>query len=171
METRKRDIQTYKKGQIIFKEGDEANCMYDIHWGTVGIYAHYGTKQEKLLTKLHSEEFFGEMGLVDLEPRSATAVALEKDTKVEIITGEAFGSFLQERPAKVLMIMQHMSQRIRDLTKDYLEVCGTVAEAVDTEKTGKAKSDGLLEKLKKFNDIYQEALQNHAKNEGGIWNG
>jgi len=168
MEIRKRDIQTYKKGQFIFKEGDEANCMYDIHWGTVGIYAHYGTKQEKLLTKLHSEEFFGEMGLVDLEPRSATAVALEKDTKVEIITGEAFGSFLQERPAKVLMIMQHMSQRIRDLTKDYLEVCGTVAEAVDTEKTGKAKSDGLLEKLKKFNDIYQESVQDHVDNKGGI---
>ena len=159
MKTRKRDIQTYKKGQIIFKEGDETNCMYDIHWGTVGIYAHYGTKQEKLLTKLRSEEFFGEMGLVDSEPRSATAVALEKGTMVERITSEVFGSFLQECPAKVLMIMQHMSHRIRDLTREYLEVCGTVVEAVDTEKAGKAKSEGLLKKLRKFDEIYCEAVK------------
>ena len=43
---RKLDIQTYKKGQVIFKEGDKADCMYDIRWGSVGIYANYGTKQE-----------------------------------------------------------------------------------------------------------------------------
>lgn len=168
METRKRKIQTYQKGQIIFQEGDEANCMYDIQRGTVGIYANYGTEREKLLTKLHSEEFFGEMGLVDCEPRSATAVVLEKDTKVEIITGEAFGYFLQERPAKVLIIMQHMSHRIRDLTKDYLEVCKTVAEAVDAEKSGKSKGQGFLKKLKKFSDIYFESVKNHTENNGGI---
>ena len=168
MEAKKRDIQTYKKGQIIFKEGDAANCMYDIHWGSVGIYAHYGTKQEKLLTKLHTEAFFGEMGLVDSEPRSATAVALESDTKVEVITGEDFGSFLQDRPGKVLMIMQNMSRRIRDLTKDYLEVCGTVAEAVDTEENGKARSEGLQNKMKKFNDIYLESAQDHGANKEGV---
>lgn len=166
METRKRDIRTYQRGQVIFREGDEADCMYDIHWGTVGIYAHYGTKQEKLLMKLESEGFFGEMGLVDLEPRSATAVALEKDTKVELITGEDFGTFLQDRPGTVLMIMQHMSQRIRDLTKDYLEACGTVAEAVDTEKNNKEKSKGLLNKLKKFHDIYRESVQDQVEDKG-----
>ena len=85
---RKRDIQTYKKGQVIFKEGDKAECMYDIRWGSVGIYANYGTKEEKLLTKLSTEEFFGEMGLIDDQPRSATAVALEKDTRVEVINKE-----------------------------------------------------------------------------------
>lgn len=162
METRMRDIQTYKKGQVIFKEGDKATCMYDIHWGAVGIYAHYGTKQEKLLTTLRSEDFFGEMGLVDSETRSATAVALEKDTKVAMITREAFGSFLQERPAKVLMIMQHMSHRLRDLTKDYMEVCGTVAETINAEKNNEAKNEELLKKQKKFSDIYQESVQNDA---------
>ena len=30
----------------------KADCMYDIRWGSVGIYANYGTKEEKLLTKL-----------------------------------------------------------------------------------------------------------------------
>ena len=156
---RKRDIQTYKKGQVIFKEGDKADCMYDIRWGSVGIYANYGTKEEKLLTKLSVEEFFGEMGLIDGEPRSATAVALEKETRVEIINKECFGAFLEESPTKVLVIMQHMSHRLRNLTKDYVEVCGTVAEAVEMEESGKEKSEGLQEKMKKFNDFYNKTAQ------------
>ena len=160
MEIKKRKIQIYKKKQVIFKEGDEANCMYDIRWGTVGIYANYGTKEEKLLTKLHAEEFFGEMGLIDCEPRSATAVALEENTRVEAIDREVFGSYLQDRPDKVLMVMQHMSHRVRDLTKDYLDACEAVAEAVDTEQSSKGRSEGLLEKLKKFSEIYRKSVQN-----------
>lgn len=156
---RKLDIQTYKKGEIIFKEGEQADCMYDIRWGSVGIYANYGTKEEKLLTKLSAEEFFGEMGLIDGAPRSATAVALEKDTRVEVIDGERFGVYMQERPTKVLVIMQHMSHRLRNLTKDYMEVCKTVAEAVETEKNGNEKSEGLQKKMKKYNDFYSESVQ------------
>ena len=153
---RKRDIQTFKKGQVIFNEGDSAECMYDIRWGSVGIYANYGTKEEKLLTKLSTEEFFGEMGLIDREPRSATAVALEKDTKVEVIDRECFGAFLQEAPTKVLVIMQHMSHRLRGLTNDYMDVCKTVAEAVEAEKNGSEKSEELQTKMKKFNDLYSK---------------
>lgn len=164
---RKRDIQIYKKGQVIFKEGDQADCMYDIRWGCVGIYANYGTKEEKLLTKLSAEEFFGEMGLIDSKPRSATAVVLEKDTKVEVIDRECFGAYLQENPTKVLVIMQHMSHRLRNLTKDYVEVCRTVAEAVEAEKIGKEKSEGLQMKMKKFNDIYNKAAQNNVEDKEG----
>ena len=160
MEIKKRDIQTYKKKQVIFREGDRAACMYDIRWGSVGIYANYGTKEQKLLTRLYAEEFFGEMGLVDFELRSATAVALEDNTRVEVIDREVFASYLEDRPEKVLVVMQHMSHRIRDLTKDYLEVCGAVTEAVNTEKSSAERSEGLLEKLKKFSEIYRKSAQN-----------
>ena len=153
------DEQIYKKGQVIFKEGDKADCMYDIRWGSVGIYANYGTPQEKLLTKLSAEEFLGEMGLIDGEPRSATAVALEKDTRVAVINGECFGAYLQERPTKVLVIMQHMSHRLRNLTKDYMEACKTVAEAVEAEENGNEKSEGLQKQMKKLNDYYNEAAK------------
>ena len=33
-------IKTLNKGEIVFKQGDPSPCMYDIHWGTVGIYAN-----------------------------------------------------------------------------------------------------------------------------------
>ena len=45
-------ILILKRNEIIFNEGDKSDCMYDIHMGKVGIYANYGSKEEKLLTEL-----------------------------------------------------------------------------------------------------------------------
>ncbi|MBQ2829842.1 MAG: cyclic nucleotide-binding domain-containing protein [Oscillospiraceae bacterium] len=159
METINREIQTYKKGEIIFSQGDEAKCMYDVHWGSVGIYANYGTKQEKLLKRLVGNEYFGEMGLVDNAPRSATAVALENDTMLEVITGETLSTYIKERPAKVLAIMQNMSVRVRELTRDYMNACKAISEAIDLEDSGGEKSEELQSKLKRYNDIYRSSVK------------
>ena len=160
MGVEKMEIRTYKRGEVIFKQGEYEPCMYDIHWGAVGIYVNYGTSGQKQLVELKPDEFFGEMGLIEASPRSATAVALEDGTKVQVITAETFNEYFKERPAKVFMIMQHMSQRLRRLTEDYLEACRTVAEAVETEQTGKEQSGGLKERLKKFAGIYRAAEKN-----------
>lgn len=146
----------FRKNQIIFKEGDSANCMYDIQWGKVGIYADYGTKQEVLLTELGADAYFGEMGLVDDKPRSATAVALENDTVVSVITVENFANFLYEKPGKVMMIMQQMSGRIRGLTADYLDACRAVAESVESEETGAEKSGWFKSTVQKFLDDFRK---------------
>ena len=151
------ETKTIKKGEIIFKQGDLSDCMYDILWGKVGIYANYGTPEEKLLTTLETERFFGEMGMIEGRLRSATAVALEKDTRLKVITPESFDAYFKESPAKVLLIMQNMSHRIRELTRDYLEACRAVAEAVETEKTGKEKSSWFKEKVRKLMDDYERA--------------
>ena len=151
------ETKTFKKGEVIFKQGDLSDCMSDILWGEVGIYANYGTPEEKLLTTLETERFFGEMGMIEGRLRSATAVALEKDTRLKVITPESFDAYFKESPAKVLLIMQNMSHRIRELTRDYLEACRAVAEAVETEKTGKEKSSWFKEKVRKLMDDYERA--------------
>lgn len=156
------ETKTFKKGEIIFKQGEISDCMYDILWGQVGIYADYGTPEEKLLTTLETERFFGEMGMIEGRLRSATAVALEKDTRLKIITPETFNTYFQKSPAKVLLIMQNMSHRILKLTRDYLEACRTVTESVELEKTGKEKSGSLMEDLKKLSDVYHESVKTGA---------
>lgn len=143
-------IKTLNKGEIVFKQGDPSPCMYDIHWGTVGIYANYGTLEEKRLTVLSADQFFGEMGMIEGVPRSATAVAMENNTRIQEITAETFAEYFQDRPAKVLMILQHMSSRLRGLTKDYLEVCRTAAAELEAEQTGMPKSEWLKEHLDQF---------------------
>ena len=157
-----REVISFKKNEVIFKEGDMANCMYDIHFGSVGIFAGYGTENEKKLTELKADDFFGEMGMIEGYPRSATAVALEDDTKVEVITAENFGLYFHQKPAKVLMIMQHMSQRIRGLTKDYLEACQAINETVENEDISEEKRSKLKEVLKRLFDAYPEEYNTMA---------
>lgn len=156
METLKREYQTYKKDEIIFKQGDPADCMYDIRWGSVGIYLNYGTDQEKMLTLLRGNEIFGEMGLVDGEPRSATAVAMERETRVEMVTKETFSCYLRERPERVIAIIQSMSKRIRTLTSDYLDACRAVKEAVETEEIGEEKSGRFTDTEGSFAEEYKD---------------
>ena len=154
-----REVNTFNKKEIIFKEGDMSNCMYDIHFGSVGIYAAYGTEKETLLTELRADDFFGEMGMIEGYPRSATAVALEDGTRVEVITAENFSSYFREKPAKVLMIMQHMSQRIRVLTKDYMEACQAINETVENENISEEKRGKFKSILKRLFDDYPEAYK------------
>lgn len=120
-------VNTYPKGTIIFREGEPGNCMYDIHFGRVGIYTGYGTPEEKLLTELYANKFFGEMGMIDGEPRSATAVVMIDNTTLETIYPEDLEELIEANPFKVDMIMQHLSNRLRHLTVDYANACEEVS--------------------------------------------
>ncbi|MBO7252318.1 MAG: cyclic nucleotide-binding domain-containing protein [Oscillospiraceae bacterium] len=150
-------ILILKSNEIIFKQGDKSDCMYDIRMGRVGIYANYGTKEEKLLTELTTDQFFGEMGIMEGYPRSATAVALGDVTELTVVAKEDFEDYCKNNPEKAILIMKNMSSRIRDLTQSYLEVCRTVAEYMDAEQ--KAEKGGLLNRLKKYRDEYNAACQ------------
>ena len=123
-----KDVVSYPKGTVICKEGDIVPCMYDIHWGRVGIYSNYGKPEQVELTVLGANNFFGEMGMVDNAPRSATAVALDNDTTVEIIHPEDFAELFKQNPYKVDMIVRHLSTRLRKLTAEYYEISGKIAE-------------------------------------------
>jgi len=160
-----REYKSYKKGEIIFKQGDPADCMYDIRWGSVGIYLNYGTSDEKMLAQLRGDDIFGEMGLVDEAPRSATAVALERETRVEVINRNTFSRYLRERPEKVIAVMQSMGKRIRDLTDDYMDACRAIKEAVESQEEGREKSGWFKERAGRFVDEYKGASQNYTDKE------
>ena len=151
------EMKTYKKGEVIFRQGDAGNCMYDIHWGKVGIYVNYGTDKEEKLAELRTEEFFGEMGLVEHEARSATAVALVNHTSVSEITEENLHELFEKQPAKVLLIMQHLSKGLRRLTKDYMKACQTVAELSAKEEadaeTKDEPNEELSERVRYFSEL------------------
>lgn len=148
----------YKKGQIVFREGEIGSVMYDIRWGSVGVYASYGTPDEKLLTTLYAGEYFGELGLVDALPRSATVVVLESGTQLREITLDGFSEYFKNQPSKIIGIMEHMSLRLRHLTQDYLEACKTISDYLDADSLSEArKNETLLSKMRKFAGIYKES--------------
>ena len=157
-----------KRNEVIFHEGDKSDCMYDIRLGRVGIYANYGTKEEKLLTELSKDQFFGEMGIIEGYPRSATAVALGDVTELTVVSKADFEEYCKKNPEKTILIMKNMSGRIRDLTRGYLEVCHTIAESMEAEQKGEKKSTSLLNRLKRFRDEYNAACQYAAQQNIGM---
>ncbi len=98
-------METKKFGadEVIFREGDESREAYRIISGTVeiAIRTPYGPRP---VAQLHAGEIFGEMGLGDDRPRSATARTLER-TAIEVITEENFEQVVlgdRERTKKYL---------------------------------------------------------------------
>lgn len=141
----------FKSGEVIFKEGSYEGCMYELLEGTVGIFTHYGEADEKCLTELKAgnNTCFGEMGLLEAKPRSATAVAME-DVRVTVVTGEEFGTFFEAHPERVYAVMTQMGSRIRELSKDYLDACRASAELVETKGQKKEKSGWFKVQLNKI---------------------
>lgn len=116
-------IETYNEGTVIFKEGEIGKCMYIVYGGQVGIFKNYGDPKQVKLTDLFPVSFFGEMGMIADEARSATAVAEMDETFVEIIRPEGLEEMFRESPVKIEMILKHLSYRLRMLTYDYLNAC------------------------------------------------
>lgn len=146
----------FLRGQVIFKDGDKGDCLYEIVRGTVDIYKEYGEKGEKKLTTIETGAYFGEMGLIDNMPRSATAVA-GGDCELVIVSESEFADYLQQNPETALKIMRTLSTRVRGLTADFMEACGVIAEALEADEKKKSKS--LLGRLKKFADVYMESCK------------
>lgn len=151
--------QEYGAGNIIFKEGDEGKHLCQILSGTVEIYKDYGDKNEKKLTVLGAGAYFGEMGLIEKLPRSATAVAAT-ECELLLISEEEFAAYMQDNSEVALKIMKTLSNRLRTLTSDFMEACGTIAESLEEDE--KRKSKTLMGRLKKFAQLYNESCQELA---------
>lgn len=149
-------VNTFKCGEVIFRQGDSGDCMYDIQSGQVDIYVDYDGDNKKKIAELFNGELFGEMGVLDDSPRSATAVAGTDDTELVSITKKEFGMYFMREPMKILALMQQMSDRLRKTTQDYLEACQTVYENEEAKKAGAEKSEELQRRIRKFSDMYKD---------------
>lgn len=137
------------KGKVIFAEGSTEDCMYDIISGSVNIVADYGKMAEKVLTTLKEGATFGELGMIENLPRSATAVANER-AELNVIHYNEFADYFKDKPEKVMDILRNTSHRIRFLTGDYVEVCNCIARCAKCEEEGEEISEELMKKVKKF---------------------
>lgn len=148
---------TFGKDQVIFREGDNATTMYDILSGKVGIYKNYGAKNEQQIIVMEAGQVFGEMGMIEYYPRSATAVALE-DTVVEELGESELRDYFKNKPEKLLQLMKVLSQRVRETTQKYMNVCRTIN---DHEKARLAENAAEMEKLRLEMEQYAGIYSNN----------
>ena len=138
--------RSFSKNEVIFRQGDDAQEMFDIVSGSVGVYINYGQENETQLTVLKAGNFLGEMGLIENYPRSATAVAMEDGTKLQVIDDAEFSAYFKDQPERLLEIMRQISARIRERTEDYKAACQIRDEMIGTNPEKRSKT--LLEKIK-----------------------
>jgi CRP-like cAMP-binding protein len=63
----------FAAGTVIFRELDDSDALYIVEKGTIVVSKHVSGDVDMVLTRFAPGDFFGEMGLFDNAPRSATA--------------------------------------------------------------------------------------------------
>lgn len=97
------------KDEVIFYKGTTGSQMYVVLVGKMGVYD--GDRQ---IAQLHPGQMFGEMALVNREPRSAT-VKSEEDSVLFVLTESTFQNLLSKRVAIqiLLNIIRTLSARLK----------------------------------------------------------
>ena len=122
----------FRKGSVIFSEGDLGLAMYVIENGEVEIRKQIGG-QDTLLAEFGKGDFFGEICLLeDDSPRSASAIA-RTDVDAVMIDQSGFTFILDHNPEIAIRMMRKMVRRVRETTK-LLEKA--VGHEVDLESSG-----------------------------------
>lgn len=96
-----------KAGELIFRELDNSDALYVVEEGQVVVSKHVSGDVDIVLTRFYSGDFFGEMGLFDAAPRSASAYA-ELDTILWRLDRDAFHQILSNYPELAARICYRM---------------------------------------------------------------
>jgi CRP/FNR family transcriptional regulator, cyclic AMP receptor protein len=103
----------YRKGEMIFLRGDLGRDLYVIESGAVRICLTTEDGKEITLALLGQGEFFGELALLDGEPRSSDAVSMEA-SQFLLLERSDFLQFVEEHPRVAHRVMAVLSRRLRD---------------------------------------------------------
>lgn len=106
------NLTIFYKGEIIFLEGQSSKCAYIIDSGLVGIYREDSFGNRSLVRTLEKNDIFGEMGLIDKYPRSATVIALQ-DTRCMVIERSRFDYLKKFNPRFVASLIKSLTEKLR----------------------------------------------------------
>jgi CRP-like cAMP-binding protein len=99
--------ESFRAGDVIFNEGDLADKMFVVDTGAVELRTG-----GRVLEVVESGGLFGEIAVIDREPRSASAVA-ESDCALVAIDKRRFWFLVQETPYFAEIVMRVMANRLR----------------------------------------------------------
>ena len=98
-------------GTVLFKDGEAGHQMFVIHSGKIKITKNIGDV-EKTLAILPAGEFFGEMAILNDEPRTATAI-VEEDSQLLVIDPKTFEAMIKGNSEIALRMIKKLSQRLK----------------------------------------------------------
>ncbi len=108
--------RTYPKHAVIINEGDEAGPLFVILSGRVRVFLGDTSGKELTLSVQEHGSYFGELSLLDDEPRSASVMTLEK-TVCGVIAKPEFRKWVTEHPDVAHSLIKGLTRRVRILTE------------------------------------------------------
>ncbi len=105
--------QRFERGEVIFHQGSSGHILYIIVHGQVRIFQVSQAGLELAVAIFSDGDFFGELALLDGQPRGASAAALEPTT-VLTLHRAAFQHTLNTCPPIAASILEVMAARLRE---------------------------------------------------------
>lgn len=103
--------ERHEPGDEVFAEGETADALYLVLDGKVRVH-----KNDRVIAELGERECFGEMGILDAAPRSATVTAIS-DTNLLKISREDFQEIMAEKPEIASGIIKVLTRRLRNAVR------------------------------------------------------
>ena len=122
------NIEAFEPGEIVIKEGTRGTSAFIVISGAVEVLKRSGDRDIPVAT-LGEGQVFGEMGLIEDHPRSATVKAMT-ELKLRVISREAFNELLQKKPSVLIPIIKSLFERLRQASEMFAErsVAGEIRE-------------------------------------------
>ena len=105
-------IRSYKRGETIIRQDDLGSMLYIIMKGHIKIMTLTPEGEELIIAMLSDNDFFGELSLIDGEPHSASAVAMDI-TQIMTLQRDDFLEAISKSPDMVRNILISLSSRLR----------------------------------------------------------
>ena len=124
----------YPKNAVVLTEGEMGDSLYMIQSGKVKVFIGDQEGREMILKILGPGDFFGEMSMIDKQPRSASITTLESAVFL-VLSHSAFEKCIEKIPRIANMVMRVLAQRVREAdrkigTLAMMDVYGRVASTL-----------------------------------------
>jgi CRP/FNR family transcriptional regulator, cyclic AMP receptor protein len=126
--------KSFPRNAVVLTEGEVGDSLYMIESGRVKIFIGDEDGREIILKILGPGHFFGEMAMVDQQPRSASVTTLEPSTFL-ILSHGAFEQCVERAPRIANLVLRVLAQRVREAdrkigTLALMDVYGRVASTL-----------------------------------------
>ena len=104
--------RTYKSGAVVFVQGDPGDALYGVAAGSVKISTSSAGGKEVSLNVMEPGDTFGEIALLDGQPRTASATALAA-TELVIVQRQQFVALMQRETRLAVHLIELLCKRVR----------------------------------------------------------
>lgn len=126
---------------VILREGESGVAMYIVRSGRVALYQQSTAHTPVLIARLGPGDCFGEMTIIDIQPRSATAVVEQPSVLYSLTNRDLYTLYVSDIAGYVMVIQNLCRELSRRLRKANLRVAQLVADSEGRQAPSSCDAD------------------------------